>query len=195
VHPIGFSLSSISNYKDGNSAYETDAIFENNLDQIDAVCERAAFWASKLKNTLEKVNDLYDNPKDEKTIIAIYEKAMNEEIEKLTRKMQECIESKAQPYNKLSDKDFEIPEIYPPDDDATIDKLNGLIGEIYIENPIIDGKEIRCAYYEGFSIDPNLTKPWLSGRLKHNIDGTVMARTDSPTELLRGMCIIYLFTR
>eukprot|EP00565_Helicotheca_tamesis_P006194 CAMPEP_0185724440 /NCGR_PEP_ID=MMETSP1171-20130828/921_1 /TAXON_ID=374046 /ORGANISM="Helicotheca tamensis, Strain CCMP826" /LENGTH=787 /DNA_ID=CAMNT_0028392291 /DNA_START=15 /DNA_END=2378 /DNA_ORIENTATION=+ len=186
LSPVGFTLSSIADYKDELNKFEA-AQLDSRMEDLTDRCWDAFLLKSELKKSLDEAEQTYcDDPRlCEEEFVPYYE-VVQDYVSRLSDKIDECVEFRSLPIASIVGANAEpLPE--PFVNENTWSVLRGLVGEAYIASPLeLEGESFDGMHYVGFALPGiNLLRPWLSGTARLDSDNTIVASADTSKTLLQ----------
>jgi len=195
--PVGFGLSSISDYQPTLSKSETAAL-ENKMADVADVFYDTLYLKGQLKETKDRQENIYKDPRDKGLWYNPYAKQVDRVIAELDKKVDECLDYQRLPMAVIVGREGNamVPEPNAIDRDI----VDGLLGNTFLPNDVtILNTEFKNKHYVGFGLKVDEgkqfceaceVKPWLSGSLRevNSDDGSYLtiATEDTPGKLVKS---------
>jgi len=186
--PVGFSLSSISDYQPTLSNSETAAL-EDKMSDLADIFFSTLYLKEQLKAARDRQKTIYTDPRDKSQQFNPYSEKVDRVIELLDSKVDECLD-----YQRLP-----MAEIIGREGDATVPAANvidrkikdGLLGNTFLpSSATILNTEFMNEHYVGYGLEVDgAMEPWLSGSLrKTSNDGSyyTIANATTPAKLVNS---------
>jgi len=165
--PVAFVIGDIDEHINQDFNKEELIVLSEKMSELGRMFYETIGLKAQLETKLDLQKRLFSSAHDLHTIFEPYEDEADRMLEKIDYKLQDYLDFRRKPFHDIVRGESALPTEFP-EDERDEDIINGLLGKMYLPDPVTIGKTSFVSFYfEGFAIPSadGSMKPWMSGEL------------------------------